>query len=789
MRIIEHNPYRILGLLAGSTSKEQHRQITRLGHFIAAEQEPPIDYSFPELGKVTNMLFPELYKLTRTLESVEEASSKLNLDADKMFFALFWFYKGNEIIDEPAFELLQQGEIWDAASIWAKITISSDVSAKNASAFQNLSTLMLYCSFQEKYHSVASLEKGVQLKLKFLESDFARDFKEKITDETYQTTKRKLQLMFLDQVLTEIEQSNKDLLYQFIKIVKEQSFIAKVDFLNSLVQKLTDKIESKISEAKTKRKTNTANAINAGIELYQMSELQVLIDFLCGNNFKFSTLLDKVALEILQCGIDFFNYWKDNDYDCIPEEHLQYTGNEEDENFPEQVRDLFNEALALAQSDYVKERCSENIKCIQEWIDTKPERDKLKKVNNEINYISDQLQKFQNQSDSITNALNFANNCKPHLSTMKSTLGIDNELYMALSTAVASNALGMIVATVNEAQVKRNAYVEYLYWQNDPTKNALFYAPKNNSDPFVWKKNAPPQAPEYTLWDLQKVITEAWSATIALGEFDMSSEQRSHYEKNKESLKNLCSQSGIDNSTKEIRKTKKKSSNGCIISAIVGLLIFVSIIIILDQLNNEKEGNFFSIPDSDTETKAFLKDRLDTRKATEWEINNKETVKRNYWEDFYKKSRPSNGANVYDFFYGKGVFDRSSLCEVTIKNGTSTDAVVIYKNVVTDKVIRNLYVRAGENFTAKEIPEGTYEMKCYYGNVWNPSKDNGSNKPIGGFLYDESYSAATSSDDYFDFERINTQNGYSYSTYEVTLHKVRDGNLHTKPTTLDYFFN
>ena len=78
MQLIKNNPYRIIGLLAGSTAKEQDRQIRRLKQYLAAEQEPEGDYSFPTLGK-----------LDRTLEDVTEASSKLNLDNDKMTAALF----------------------------------------------------------------------------------------------------------------------------------------------------------------------------------------------------------------------------------------------------------------------------------------------------------------------------------------------------------------------------------------------------------------------------------------------------------------------------------------------------------------------------------------------------------------------------------------------------------------------------------------------------------------------------------------------------------------------------
>ncbi|MCX7877583.1 MAG: hypothetical protein N2510_02960 [Ignavibacteria bacterium] len=46
MNLIQNNPYRTVGLLAGATAREQERQVRRLKQFIEAEQEPPDDFSF-----------------------------------------------------------------------------------------------------------------------------------------------------------------------------------------------------------------------------------------------------------------------------------------------------------------------------------------------------------------------------------------------------------------------------------------------------------------------------------------------------------------------------------------------------------------------------------------------------------------------------------------------------------------------------------------------------------------------------------------------------------------------
>jgi hypothetical protein len=220
MKLILENPYRIVGLLVGATAREQERQIKRLKQLIEAEQEPKDDFSFPILGD-----------LERTFDSVTDAASKLNLDNDKMNASLFWFYLGNEITDEAAFEALKTGDIDTAIEIWKKLVYSSDnesyneVNKKNASAFNNLSTFYL-----QQYEID---EETLELKLRFLESNFYNDLKNKATDETYKISKKELQLLFLNN-LTQEEGFDTS---RFIDTISDIEFFAKEDFLTGCIQK------------------------------------------------------------------------------------------------------------------------------------------------------------------------------------------------------------------------------------------------------------------------------------------------------------------------------------------------------------------------------------------------------------------------------------------------------------------------------------------------------------------------------------------------------------------------
>ena len=136
--------------------------------------------------------------------------------------------------------------------------------------------------------------------------------------------------------------------------------------------------------------------------------------------------------------------------------------------------------------------------------------------------------------------------------------------------------------------------------------------------------------------------------------------------------------------------------------------------------------------------------------------------------------------------YGKGKYDYKSLSELKIINYSERDAVVLLENEAGN-VVRNNYVDTGEIFHVKHIPAGNYIIKVMYGNSWNADKNNGAGYPKGGFMKNESFSS-TQWNDSFNFYPEKTDEGTTYPTYSVTLHKVENGNLETKAINKADFF-
>lgn len=505
MELVLNNPYRIVGLLVGASAAEQRRQLTRLQRFLEADQEPEFDFSFPTLGN-----------LHRTLDKVNEASSKLNLDSDKMNAAIFWFYRGNAITDEPAFDAIKEADLDQVINIWTKLTSNGVVTQRNASAYSNLGTLYLSGILEGTNTNEAILEQGISLKLKFLESDFIKDFKALATDETYKTTKKELQLLFLNQLQSEVEKNGSVTSNKFLDILIKQEFSAKEDFLKGFVQKPIEQIEKKIEETKSKRKANKANSIKAANSLLADTKdsIKQLKSILGTTNIKYASIADKLAMEFFACSRDYFMHFKDTSTD------------------PSEVTmKVFKHAKNIAVGNITMQQIDENIRDLQEWIDDKPTRDKQMLVDNDLKKIISIIDEFDDRAETIANAKLIINKSINYLINIKNILGNTDDLYLKLSTRIAQQAQHNIIEEVNDAQRKAEKSIKF--------------------DRFC------------TINTLKTVLTNAWYATTLIGSLDMEFDFKvNRYNKNKASLKELCNSLDVNTTGSSSSVKTSTSSNG-----------------------------------------------------------------------------------------------------------------------------------------------------------------------------------------------------------------------------------
>jgi len=362
MQVISNNPYRVLGVLAGATAREIIRQANTIKKFFAAGKNLPCDYSFLTFDK-----------LDRSSESVDAAVAKLNLDADKITAALFWFYKGNIISDEPAFEALKAGDMNTAIHIWEKLIFAeteekdnkkwSPVSRRNFSAFHNY----FVASFLNVDNTPQKMSEAIAAQLKFLESDNCLSFTTKMIDYTFKATTKELQHLFLNEIIREIEQKTINItLGQLVSILNDNSSV-KQDIIKNISQELTAKIAGEIEIAR-KNAEDKENAAKRGEALFKQTrdDLEQLKIILGEQDFTYFSTADKLANEILQCGIDNFEYYKNTDI-----------------NQCDHSMKLLVIANSLAVGSLTKQSCQGKLKVIQQWI-----KKKEKKKNIFLRYIN-----------------------------------------------------------------------------------------------------------------------------------------------------------------------------------------------------------------------------------------------------------------------------------------------------------------------------------------------------------------------------------------------------------------
>ena len=132
MMSFSNNPYRILGVLSNAGQKEIQKNISKLKAFSKIGKDMELDY---------NLSFLNLSKNDMSETLLLKSNNQLNLDKDKITNSLFWFADLSPI-DSVALAHLIKGDIVKATEIWEKTTASKDVSLKNYSSFNNLSTLL-----------------------------------------------------------------------------------------------------------------------------------------------------------------------------------------------------------------------------------------------------------------------------------------------------------------------------------------------------------------------------------------------------------------------------------------------------------------------------------------------------------------------------------------------------------------------------------------------------------------------------------------------------------------------
>ena len=507
MKIINNNPYRLLGVYSTSPQKEVVANQGKMKAFLKVGR--PVTFPLDLNGLLPDVL--------RTEQSVADAISKLTLPTEQLRYAQFWFSKCNQL-DEIACGKLTNGDIDGAVEIWKK--------KATASSLQNLLVCALIRNQLGNAISYAQT----------LYSSYSNEFVKMVLGENALATSDNLAHDFLNVICEEFNPN------QFLGYITNSEW---KEYVGSKSTKpIIDKLSSAIDACKSSRGKGPTARLNAGTKLMNSTkaDLAQLKQFVPTGDLQYQMIADKLGLEILQCGIDYYN---DSD-----------------------AADAARKAMVLqkyAQSVVVgkmaKDRCKENVDILTRIIAELPPSE----VFAEDRAIKEELRKFTRLPDRISYSMDLLNNTKPHLQGIKSKLGSSNGYYLKISTQVVGNALHNVIEEVNALQ-------------NDP----------NFKVNMILDKSA-------ALSSLRSVLRSAWQATKLMDTFDMESDfKNSRYDENRRTLSNMCSQVGVSTYTSSSSSSSYRpasrpaaaysstsSSNssddtnwGCIIGIIIAIIIF-----------------------------------------------------------------------------------------------------------------------------------------------------------------------------------------------------------------------
>lgn len=397
---IVNNPFRILGVYANARPAEIVSNCDDMEAYITIGQSVSFDLDF-------NNLMPQVL---RTADSVSNAKKQINLPKDKLMHALFWFIKDSS--SAHAVNYLKKGDFDNAYEVFdIEESFASRINKAVAALIQNDDLGLAIANITEIIHDSDDL-------------GFRDDFVKTICGGAFSITEDELAHLYIDTLLE--EKDAQELLNLFIEngVSQDDDDYLKEKVINEPISR----INAEIAKAKAVQRDDADANYRAGKVLMNntKSDLALVKKLLGATDMKYQILADDLADTILQCGVNYYN-------------------NTQDDDSIDKTMVLQKYACKIAVGKMCKDRCNQNVAILEK-------RKEEEVIGVDLLFIVNEIQSYQIKEASIENARNLVNNTVPHLNNIKSKLGSSNEVYLQVSSAVANNAMGMLIAVINNAQ-------------------------------------------------------------------------------------------------------------------------------------------------------------------------------------------------------------------------------------------------------------------------------------------------------------------------------------------------
>ena len=306
--MIHQNPFHRLGLVADIDVKAFTKRTGKVRAFLAADM--PLSFD-------DDISFPGCQRNSTTMEVAER---DLQTAAGKVKHGLFWFTSSG-IVDEVALDHVRKGEFENALQIWSKAAKRSEFTKNYVSCLNNFASLNLVLALLDP-NDIYSKPKRKSLLLegvagKFLlftqvQSEVKKWFFQSIGDEVIAGQEKKIQDEFVDSLRNLLESSKSVgvtvTASDLAKHVDQTSDLGK-SLIHPFLNEARDSIDLLLSEAKGKIEQGGKKALAAGKKLLKQAPplLKTYKAVAGDDDILLAPLSDKVAEEILNAGIKYFN--------------------------------------------------------------------------------------------------------------------------------------------------------------------------------------------------------------------------------------------------------------------------------------------------------------------------------------------------------------------------------------------------------------------------------------------------------------------------------------------------
>ena len=308
--MLNSNPYRFLGVTSNSGIKNIQKNLSKIKAYSKIGKHLSLPYE---------LSFFNLQKIDRSESLTKEAENKILLDPNKVKYSLFWFNEANSI-DKIALENLNKGNFEKSETIWRKVIKDNSISKSNFSAYNNLSTLLFLRSlsnenndkFENSKTSIPLIKEALKLKSELIFSDHLYDLSSLITGNENATNKENI-LDFFNENISQLFNTNFSSI-EISNIIKDSNNELSQSFNFSLIKEPLDSLNILINDSNNLLNDNHSNGMEIGKDLIKnsVSQLKLLKDILGTNDIKYQSISDKLANQILQCGILYFNKTADD---------------------------------------------------------------------------------------------------------------------------------------------------------------------------------------------------------------------------------------------------------------------------------------------------------------------------------------------------------------------------------------------------------------------------------------------------------------------------------------------